>query len=97
VARRLREVRAAVARVIWDELEPEEAPFCEEALEELIVEEMRSDSFCAEPLDDHVARICLMLDLSPEGAERWRELADPPPDRGAPDDPVEAPEPRSSA
>ena len=89
VARRLGELRAAVARVIWDEAEREEAPFVEEALEELIADEMRADSFCAEPLDDHVARICLMLDLSPRGAERWRELPDPPEDRPAP--PGEAP------
>ena len=81
MARRLREMRAAVVRVIWDEAEREDAPFVEEALEELIAHEMRGDGFCAEPLDDHVARVCLMLDLSPRGAERWRDLPDPPDDR----------------
>ena len=78
VARRLREVRQAVTRVIWNEAEREDAPFYEEALDELVAEEMLRDSFCAEPLDDHVARICLALGLSPEGAERWRDLPDPP-------------------
>jgi len=97
VARRLREVREAVTRVIWNELEREDASFCEEGLEELIVEEMRGDGFCAEPLDDHVARICLMLHLSPQGAERWRDLADPPPERGTPRDLAEPPDRGSSA
>jgi len=96
VARRLREVRQAVTRVIWNEVEREDAPFCEESLEELIADEMRGDGFCAEPLDDHVARLCLMLDLSTQGAERWRDLPDPPDD--PPDgDPAEAPDRRSSA
>jgi hypothetical protein len=39
-----------------------------------------SDSFCDEPLDDHVARLCLELELPPEAAETWRDLPDPPDD-----------------
>jgi hypothetical protein len=98
VARRLREVREAVTRVIWNEAEREDAAFYEEALDDLVAEEMLRDSFCAETLDDHVARICLELGLSPEGAERWRGLADPPDDAGdPPDDPDQAPDRLSSA
>ncbi|MDB5436871.1 MAG: hypothetical protein JWR47_3128 [Phenylobacterium sp.] len=78
VARRLRELRQAVTRVVWNEAEREDAAFYEESLDDVLAEEMLRDSFCAEPLDDHVARICLALDLSPEGAERWRDLPDPP-------------------
>jgi hypothetical protein len=78
VARRLREVRQAVTRVIWNEAEREDAAFYEESLDDVLAVEMLRGSFCAEPLDDHVARICLALDLSPEGAERWRDLPDPP-------------------
>jgi hypothetical protein len=38
------------------------------------------------------------LDLSPEGAEGWRDLADPPDDAGdPPDDPDETPDRLSSA
>lgn len=93
VARRLREVRQAVTRVVWNEAEREDAAFYEESLDDVLAEEMPRDSFCAEPLDDHVARICLALHLSPEGAERWRDLPDPPDDTGdAPDDPDEAPD-----
>ncbi len=91
VARRLRELRQAVTRVIWNEAEREDAPFYEEALDDLVAGECLRDSFCVETLDDHVARICLRLGLSPEGAERWRDLADPP------DDPDEAPDRLSSA
>jgi len=84
VARRIRDLRQAVTRIIWSEVERDETPDYEEALEELITDELRLDSFIAEPLDDHVARVCLALDLSPEAAERWRDLPDPP-DEDAPD------------
>ena len=92
MARRLREVRAAVTRVIWDEVEREEVEFLDEALAEQITVECLGADFCAEPLDDHVARICLELGLSPEGAEGWRDLPDPPPD----DEDGEAPSRRDS-
>ncbi len=86
VARRIREVRAGVTRVVWDEVEREERDDCLETLEYTIAEECLRDSFCAEPLDDHIARICLALDLSPQGAEGWRDLPDPPgQDDGGPD------------
>ncbi|MDB5476216.1 MAG: hypothetical protein JWP49_1727, partial [Phenylobacterium sp.] len=85
-------------RVVWNEAEREDAAFYEESLDDVLAEEMLRDSFCAEPLDDHVARICLALHLSPEGAERWRDLPDPPDDTGdPPDDPDEAPDRLSSA
>jgi len=95
VARRLREVRGAARRVIWNEAEDaDHATLLDEELEELLTQEMLGDSFCAEPLDDHVARTCLELGLSPEGAEGWRDLPDPPPDAGDPDKAVDR---RSSA
>ena len=91
VARRIRELRQAVTRVIWNEAEREDAEYHEEALEDLIMREMLGDGFCAEPLDDHVARVCLAFGLSSENADRWRDLPDPPGD-----DPGEAPKPRDS-
>jgi hypothetical protein len=78
VARRLREARQAVMRVIWNEAEREEAPDYEDSLDELLSVECLDGGFCVETLDDHVARVCLELGLSPQGAERWRDLADPP-------------------
>ena len=98
VARRLREVRAAVTRVIWDEVEREEVEFLDEALAEQITVECLGADFCAEPLDDHVARICLELGLSPEGAEGWRDLPDPPDDADEPpDEPPDEPGERRSS
>ena len=41
---------------------------------------MLFDAFCDEPLDDHVARLCMDLDLVLENFERWRDLPDPPED-----------------
>ncbi|HEV7383399.1 MAG TPA: hypothetical protein VGN89_00870 [Phenylobacterium sp.] len=99
VARRLRELRQAVTRVIWNEAEREDAPDYEDSLDELLTDECLRGSFCVETLDDHVARTCLELGLSPEGAERWRDLADPPDDlpEDLSEDPGEAPDRRSSA
>lgn len=78
VARRVREARAAVLRVVWNEAETEDERLdFEEALDDLIAAERLADGFCAEPLDDQVARLCLSLELSPEGAEGWRDLPDP--------------------
>ena len=85
VARRIREVREGVTRVVWDEVEREERDDCLETLEYTIAEECLRDSFCAEPLDDHIARICLALDLSPQGAEGWRDLPEPPEQDDEPD------------
>jgi hypothetical protein len=94
VARRLRELRQAVTRVIWTEAERREeldfVEFMEEGLEDGLTTEVRSDRFCDETLDDHVARFCLMLGLPSEDAERWRDLPDPPDQDG------EAPERMSS-
>jgi hypothetical protein len=95
LARRIREVRAAVTRVIWNETESaDDATDLEEALEDALTLDMLRDDFCDEPLDDHVARICLSLDLSSEAAERWRDLPDPPEESGEPPD--DAPDRRSS-
>jgi len=97
VARRLRDVRAAVVRVIWDETEtPEAADFTEDMLEELLTNEVLGDGFAEESLDDHIARICGELGLSPARAARWRYLPDP----AAPDlraTAAEPPDPDSSA
>jgi hypothetical protein len=79
VARRIRELRDAVPRVIWAEAEsPDHGTMIEETFEEVLTREVLSDAFCAEPLDDHVARICLDLNLLLENIERWRDLPDPP-------------------
>jgi hypothetical protein len=86
VARRVRDVRDAVLRVIWDETEGQEAQDYEDMLEGRIAVESLGDGFCRETLDDHVARLCLSLGLSPEGAEGWRDLTDPQPDDGSPDE-----------
>jgi hypothetical protein len=86
VARRIRELREAVTRVIWNEAEGEEAKFHEDNLADLIAEEMLRDNFCAETLNDHVARVCLTFGLSAEAAETWRGLPDPPPEAVGPDD-----------
>jgi hypothetical protein len=96
VARRLREVRDAVRRVIWNEAEDDDhATLLEEELEERLCEGVLGEGFCAEPLDDHVARTCLELELSLQGAEGWRDLPDPPPPD--PGDPGETAGRRSSA
>jgi hypothetical protein len=81
--------------VIWTEAERREdlefTDFMEEGLEDGLTTEMRSDRFCDETLDDHVARFCLMLGLRSEDAERWRDLPDPPDD-----DPHDPPDRMSS-
>ena len=85
VARRIRELRTALIRVAWDEVERDDAERDEESfawyvpdIEAAIAEECRGDSFGAEALDDHVARLCLAFGFAPEAAERWRDLPDPP-------------------
>jgi hypothetical protein len=55
---------------------------------------MLDDGFCAEALDDHVARLCDALDLTAAAAARWRELPDPAADAG---EPGAAPDRMSSA
>jgi len=89
LAQRIRQLRDGVRRVIWDEAEDAEARDWDlEALDETITHEMQKDDFCAESIDDHVARVCLELGLAPERIARWRELPDPPPDGyGVPDPP----------
>jgi hypothetical protein len=65
----------------------------EEELDQIITRELLADRFCDESLDDHVARLCLELDLPPEAAETWRDLPDPPDE---PADPGPAPDRMSS-
>ena len=87
VARRIRELRTAVGRVIWAEAESADyGTMMEEAFEDVLTREMLTDAFCAEPLDDHVARICLDLNLVLENIDRWRDLPDPPDDDDPPDE-----------
>ena len=85
VARRIRDLRTALIRVAWDEVERDEAgrdeetfAWCVQDIEGAVAEECRKDSFGAEALDDHVARLCLAFGFAPEAVERWRDLPDPP-------------------
>jgi hypothetical protein len=85
VRRRMSEVRQAVTRVIWRETEdPDRADWLEDELHDMLTREMLSDRFCAEPLDDHVARICEDFGFSQTVADGWRDLPDP--DEGDPDE-----------
>lgn len=79
VARRLKDLRSAMRRIVWNEYEcADDATALEEEVADLVTREMLRDSFCDEDLDDHIARLCLQLDLPPDAAERWRDLPDPP-------------------
>jgi hypothetical protein len=111
--RRIRTVRDAVTRVIWHEAEDDDtACWLEEILEDGLSKAFTGDDFCAEPLDDHIARLCLQMGLPEEAALGWRDLPEPPdpPELEADeeddaDDPPpppsdvagEAPQPQSSA
>jgi hypothetical protein len=77
--RRINTVRDAVTRVIWHEAEDDDtACWLEEMLEEGLSKAFTRDDFCAEPLDDHIARLCLQMGLPEEAALGWRDLPDPP-------------------
>ena len=93
MARRLREVRPAVMRVVWNETETEAERYdFEDKVDLALSLEREGKTFCEEPLDDQVARICLDLDLSPDAAEHWRDLPNPAGDKppaNAPRDPGE--------
>ena len=79
ISRRITAVRNAVTRVIWHEAEDADyATDLEEALEEDLALNCLNDSFCAEPLDDHIARLCLEMGLSETAALNWRDLPEPP-------------------
>ena len=89
ISRRISAVREAVTRVIWHEAEDADyATDLEEALEEDLALNCLNDSFCAEPLDDHIARLCLEMGLSETAALNWRDLPEPPepPEPGEDDD-----------
>ncbi len=78
VTRRIRDVREAVTRVIWHETEDEiYAAWLEEQLGLELAGAIQHDSFCAEPLDDHIVRLCLEMGLSEDAALNWRDLPDP--------------------
>jgi len=85
--RRINTVRDAVTRVIWHEAETDDtAAWLEEAFEEGLSKAFTRDDFCAEPLDDHIARLCLQMGLPEEAALNWRDLPDPPEPDPIPDD-----------
>lgn len=97
VARRVREVRSAVRRLIYNEYEPSDAETRDELLEELEVTlvhgQLRSD-FTARDLDDHVVAVCHELDLPLARARQWRDLPDPDARPGSPEpDPEPGPGP----
>lgn len=105
VTRRIREVREAVRRVIWHETEDEiYAAWLEQQLGLELAGAIQHDSFCAEPLDDHIVRVCLEMDLSEDAALNWRDLPDPDDpgededeDEGDDDEPEGAPAPADSS
>lgn len=83
--RRTAEMRDAVRRVIWSEgfekseLEDEQRleGYYYRQLEDWLVDERCEPDFTTRPLDEAVAELCDMLQLNPENAARWRELAGP--------------------
>ena len=88
VARRVREVRGAVRRLIYDEYERSDAETCEdlaENLEEILLVTSRRSDFMARDLDEQVVALCNNLDLPLTKARQWRDLPDP-------DAPAEPPE-----
>jgi hypothetical protein len=87
VARRITELKDALVRVAWTEAEsPETADWLERDIDMVIAAECVTNGFATEPLDDHVARLCLQLGFPAELAGRWRDLPDPPPCERAPPD-----------
>jgi len=79
VSRRVIAVREAVTRVIWHEAEDDDsAAWLEDNLEDDLFIGCQRDDFCAEPLDDHIARLCRELGLSEDAALNWRDLPEPP-------------------
>ncbi len=112
VARRIGELRTALTRLAWDEAERPETEgevvdpadaaevfgWFRQELAGLINEECLKDSFVDEPLDDHVARLGLLLGFAPDGLAHWRDLADPPAAAPAFDDlDLDAPPARESS
>jgi len=92
VSRRITAVRQAVTRVIWHEAEDDDsAAWLLDDLEDDLFGGCQRDDFCAEPLDDHIARLCVEMGLSEDAALNWRDLPEPP-DVAAPE-----PQPQSSA
>ena len=93
VARRIGEVREALLRLAWNEAERPEAErettegdesavevfaCLRPDVEQVITVDCLKDSFCDEPLDDHVARLAMGLGFPPDAITGWRDLADPP-------------------
>lgn len=106
IARRIAGVREAVTRVIWHEAEDDDtAAWLQDDLEDDLFNGCQRDDFCAEPLDDHIVRLCLEMGLSEDAALNWRDLPEPAGDlpdderdRASPPSPdVAPPEPQSSA
>jgi hypothetical protein len=92
VARRIGELRTALTRLCWDEVDPPESEgeasafdaACEEfacrreGVEVTVTQACLKPDFGEAPLDDDVARLALDLGFSAEVIGRWRELPDPP-------------------
>ncbi|MBU1375369.1 MAG: hypothetical protein KKE02_09140 [Alphaproteobacteria bacterium] len=79
ISRRITAVRDAVTRVIWHEAEDDDtAAWLEEMLEAGLDRAVSRDDVCAEPLDDHIARLCLQMGLPEDAAHNWRDLPEPP-------------------
>lgn len=69
----------AVARVIWDEREPNEHEALFETLGDLIMVRVEADDdLGGASLDELVTELCAELGLTPQGAAGWRELDEQP-------------------
>jgi len=101
IAERVEAVETGVRRVIWNEFEAGDADDWEEAGKLLEILRGRLDRDSAEdafglveqdgqwvvrPLDEHIIRACVLLDLPEEVAAAWPDLPDPPDDWPEPPD-----------
>ena len=101
IAERVEAVETGVRRVVWNEFEGgddedwEEAGKLLEILRGRLDRDSQDDTFglveqdgewIVRPLDEHIIRACVLLDLPEETAATWPDLPDPPDDWAAPDD-----------
>lgn len=82
-ARRYRDLKTALLRILWSEAERERWDFetFGERVQDVgmtVNDELETTRFCDEGFDDHLARLALDLDLDLEAVDRWRDLPDPP-------------------
>ena len=73
------EVKAAIERRIWDERDAEEAEMLVELLDDHLNEYELSQTFDAETVEVHVARLCAELDLAAPAADPPAPDTSPPP------------------